>query len=305
MDRRLINDKKHKKVNNNIPTTTTAAQVRSSFFLPVVKNKIKGNKREFIIKLKNNEYKVKEIGIFLTELHRDIINAIMISRKKHKETETGYQILYNLNDVYNVLNGRISKVELKNKIQEIRATTFFIEDPEDEFKFYDFNIFSQNRITKIEYSQGRGFFKDKINYYYLAEISKGYLEFEQYDIEIFINNKIIKEIIGIKSGAVKHLIWYCISHKQLNKDFDDILREINIVNENMTKQHIYKIKQDILNNKNTLLSKFHIEIKTIEKTGKLGIFYNQIDNIYFKNNEKAEITYKKIGIESKPNIPIN
>ena len=305
MDRRLTTNKKHKKVNNNIPTTTTAAQVRSSFFLPTVKSKIKGNKREFIIKLRNNEFKVKQIGIFLTELHRDIINAVIISKRKHKETNTGFQILYNLNDVYNALNKRISKVELKNKIQEIRATTFFIEDPEDEFKFYDFNIFSQNRITNIQFGKGKGFFKDKINYYYLIEISKEYLEFEYYDTGIFIDNKIIKEIIGIKSGAAKHLIWYCISHKQLNKDFDDILREINIVNENMTKQHIYKIKQDILKHKDTLFYKFKIEIKTIEKTGKLGIFYNQIDNIYFKNNEKAEITYKKIGIESKPNIPIN
>lgn len=203
------------------------------------------------------------------------------------------------------MNKRISRVELKNKIQEIRTTTFFLQNPADTFQYYDFNIFSKNKITNMEYGKGKGFNKNKINYYYLVEISKEYLLFEYLDIQIYLNDKTLKEIINIKSAIVKHLIRYCLSQNKLNKDLLDIMNEINIVNQNMTRQYINKCKQEILKHKDILLNKFNIEIKIIEKTGRHGIFYTKNDNIYFKNDEKIGIEYKTEELNGQPNILIN
>lgn len=275
--------KKTKRVQKSMPPSTSAAQCRSSFFLPNIRNKNKSGKREFIIKIKGIEYKVKELGIPLTELHRDILDAILLSKKKYRETPKGFQVLFCLSDVYKILNHRISKNKIKDKIQELRATTYFLQDPNDAFKYFDFNILNENEITGIEYKKGKGILAGKTNYYYIATIDHKFLDFENFDLQIYMNDEITKKIIELESANNKHLVRFCLSHDQINKDLDEVLTEIGIIDDMMSKQLKYKIKKEILSDKDMLFNNFHIEIKKIEKTGRLGIFYNKIKEIYFKN----------------------
>lgn len=279
-----------------LPPTTTAAQCRSSFFLPYVKNQ-KGTKREFMINIQKTEYKVKEMGFMLTELHRDIIDSIILAKKKFRKTQTGLQILYCLSDVYKILNNRISKTELKEKIQEIRATTFFVQNPSNPFAYKSFNIFNKNEITNIEYSKNKGGRLDGIvNYYYFVEISGDYLDFTNFDLQVFLNAEITREIINIKSAVVKHLVRYCLSQNELNKDLDDILFETFIIDKKTCKADKWKKKKEILNAREYLKNIFFIEIKEIQKTGKIGVFYEKIKQIYFKN-PAIQLTYNTTIIE--------
>ena len=76
---KVKNTKVNRKPQNSIPTT--AAICRSAFFLPTIKNKKKIRDRKFLIKIKEIDYRIKELGISLTELHNDILEGILISKK--------------------------------------------------------------------------------------------------------------------------------------------------------------------------------------------------------------------------------
>ena len=95
--------KAKKKIQKSMPPSTSAAQCRSSFFMPNVRNtKNKSGKREFTIKIRGTDYIVKEVGIPLTELHRDILDAILLAKKKYRLTPNGFQVLFCLSDIYKI-----------------------------------------------------------------------------------------------------------------------------------------------------------------------------------------------------------
>ena len=300
---KVKNTKVNRKPQNSIPTT--AAICRSAFFLPTIKNKKKIRDRKFLIKIKEIDYRIKELGISLTELHNDILEAILISKKYIRETKKGFEILYSLHDIYKTLNKRISESKIKNKIQELRAITYFIEDTQDNFKYLDFNILSGSKLSGIKYSNGKGMMKGRANYYYQAIIDKKYLEFTELDLKIFINEDLLKKIIDLKSGIVKHLVRYCLSQKELNKDLEDILYEIGVINDETLKQYKYEYKKEILDNKDIIFNNFGIEIKKM-KNGRYGIFYNKINKVYFKNpiqliEHKQSESYKtSLLLENNP-----
>ena len=278
--RKLISKIVNKKKQNLIPTV--ASICRSSFFLPSIKNTKKIRDRNFLVKIKNMDYRVKELGDSLTEFHNDIFEAIIICKKQYRMTKKGFEMLYSLHDIYKTLNKRITVGKIKNKIQELRATTYFIEDPQDDFKYFDFNILSESKLSEIKYSDGKGMMKGKENYYYIAIIDKKYLDLTEFDLKIIINKDLLKKIINLKSGTIKHLVRYCLSHNQLNKDLEDILFEIGVINDKTLKQYRYEYKKEILNNKEILLDDFRIEIKKM-KNGRYGVFYKKTKDVYFRN----------------------
>jgi hypothetical protein len=271
---------KSRKKQDLIPTS--AAICRSAFFLPTIKNKKKLRDRKFLVTIRGIDCRIKELGISLTELHNDILEAIIISKKHYRITDKGFEMLYSLHDIYQTLNKRISKSKIKDKIQELRAITYFLEDPQDNFIYSDFNIISESELSEKKYSEGKGIMKGKANYFYKATISKKYLGLTEFDIGIFANKDLLKKIIDLKSGTVKHLVRYCLSHNQLNKDLEDTLYEIGIINDKTLKQYKYEFKKEILDNKDILLNNFKIKIEKM-KNGRYGIFYNKIKEIYFKS----------------------
>lgn len=279
---------KTKNIFKNHIVTTSASILRSPFFYPTLKPPKNQKKiREFLTKIKNINILVRT-NSYLTQKHKDILRATILTKEQGRFTETGsYQLLFSLNKVFIALNGRTNKNEIKEKLEELRFAAFSLSNPENKMIIYDdLNILNKFKLSFVKSPASN---KGGDIYYYLAEISAEYIKYMDFDINIFISDNLQKEIINLKSGYIKSLIDYCLTYNILNKDLEQVLNEIYIINDTIDKGQKSRIIKNIINDKS--LINFGIEIKKM-KNNRYGIFYKKNNNVYFIN-KKIEIEYQK------------
>ena len=300
-----IGHKEHKE--KEIPFSSVSQCRSDIFFAPYLKlpTNFRGKKSVKEVKINNKEVIIEKYFTILTEKHRDVLIACLLSAsKKALRKDDGYAILFSLRQVLKKLKlNKNNQAWLIEKLKELRFAPFTAIDKEDKKKQYPFTILSELKPSKIlnENIDG-GFMKDK-TYYYYAEISKEYIEFMRYDIQIYINTYILESIIELKNAETKALAWYCLSQNKLNKDIENVLLELGVLSDKTSKQmkrlKLKNIKEECQN----LKDKFGIEIKKMQ-TERLGIFYEKHKSVYFLNNKK-EIKFIDLKDERKEQIFTN
>ncbi len=274
-------------VNKKNKIQTTKAECRSSFWVSAIRmpNQIeRGIGRSFVVEIYGKQLLV-ETNTTLSELHRDILNAILLHNYKCEQTNDGhFRALFSLRSIRRALNDRISEDKIVEKLKEIKISNFFISNITDKKRFISFHIINKLSISKIENTNEKLKNLDKNDYYYFVEIDKSYFEFQDFDLKILIESNIVDQIIKIKEASIKKIIYYTLSQDVLNKDLLTILYELAILYEGMTKQRKSEIIKTIISQED-ILKKFGIEIKKMENK-KLGVFYKKDNNIMFKNADK-------------------
>lgn len=283
------------------------SQCRSDiFFAPYLKlpSNFRGKKSVKEVKINNKDVLIEKYFTILTEKHRDILIACLLSAdKKALRKDGGYAILFSLRRVLkNLRLNKNNQAWLIEKLKELRFAPFTAIDKNDKNLQYPFTILSGLKPSKVLNENAGGFMKNK-TYYYYAEISKEYIEFMRYDIQIFINKHILESILELKNAETKALVWYCLSQNKLNKDMKNILLELGILSDKTSKQmkrlKLNNIKEEWQN----LKDKFGIEIKKMQ-TERIGIFYEKHKSVYFLNNKK-EIKFIDLKDERKEQIFTN
>jgi hypothetical protein len=281
--------------------TSSITQCRNIFFAPYLKlpPKLRGIKSNKDVKINDHEVIIEKFFTLLTEKHRDVLIACLLScHNKGLKEDGSLALLFSLRQVLKKLGvEEHNQLWLIGKLKELRFAPFTVIDKNDKNLQYPFTILSELKLSKVlnENIDG-GFMKNKI-YYYYAAISKEFIEFMHYDVQIYINKHILESIIELKSAEAKTLAWYCLSQNKLNKDLEDVLKELLVLSDKTSKQvkslKLNNIKEEYEN----LRDKFGIEVKSMQNR-RLGVFYTKHKSVYFRNNKK-EIKFINFEKEQK------
>jgi hypothetical protein len=269
---------------------SSISQCRSDiFFAPYIKlpGRLRGIKFNQDVEISGKRVIIERFFTLLTQKHRDILIASLLSCEKNAFKQDGsFALLFSLRQVLKKLGiNEHHQLWLTEKLKELRFAPFTVIDPEDRKKQYPFTILSELKPSKVlNKNVDGGFMKDKI-YYYYAAISKEFIEFMHCDIQIYTNNHILESIIKLKNAETKSLAWYCLSQNKLNKNLEDVLRELGVFSNRASKQtkrfKLNNIKEECKN----LKDEFGIEIKQMANK-QLGVFYKKHKSVYFSNHKK-------------------
>ncbi len=263
------------------------SQCRYNFFMPYVKlpKNVLGEKIINYININGKEYRLIIKDCKISQIHRDILNAIVLNSIQIGIGKNGnIAVLFSQRQVLKTLghNNLSNHAWLQKKLDEMQSSLFLISDADNNCGI-TFSILLASGYSKEPIKEVDGGF-GKNSYYYFIEFNPYYLKFADIDVALFLKNKeILKRIIEIKSGILKALIWYCLSQNKLNKDLIEILNELNVINNGITKRRKNIIIKQLKDNKEYLKKEFGIEIKKM-LNGKYGVFYHKLKDVWFEKS---------------------
>ncbi len=249
-----------------------------------------------------NNLKLELKGEPLTQIHKDIIEAIILSARIKKFTKKGFDVAFSIADVLETL-GHKHKGNykwLEKKLEELFFSGFKIEIVENNQKY----VIYFHVIEKFGYLQdgsiinpktGKGFIKEKT--YFAVRFSPEFTKLAISGILIKLDRKQRERLIKTRSPFIKAFIRYCISFKELNMELTSVLFNINALNKNSSpqiKKNLFqKIKQHT-----ELLEYFGIKIKKCKKDKrKYCVFYKSKNFLHYENYILSHL--KEFGLEDK------
>jgi len=259
---------------------STVSQMRSLMFAPVVKFKQNPLFKEFIknnmiLKFKNGEDSLQVRNRFLTQIHRDILD-LMLAKAEKRQTKEGFYILVSEFSEYEILKALGHKYKenrkwFREKIQELQDIAIVLENPDKRISFHILKGYMTNKKT----GQHAVFFDNSyINYFYSRDIGVNY-------------KYLTCDIVALDSPVLKALIRFVIANKfdKFRRSLTNLLENIGINRENMSKQQYYKIIKTVKDNKDLLKDKFNIILTNDDI---VEYEYDKSISFYNKNQEQAE-----------------
>jgi len=258
---------------------STASQMRSLMFAPVVKYRQNPAFKEFIknnmiLKFKNGEDSLQVRNRFLTQLHRDVLD-IMLANAEIKTLKEGHMVISEFSE-YEMLEKLGHKYKNNVKwfreiVQEIQDIAIVLENPDKRISFHILRYYGINKLT----GRHMAVFSDSyINYFYGRDVGVNY-------------KHLINDIVALDSPILKALIRFVISNsfEKFKMSLINILEKIGINKENTSERLYRKIVKMIKDNKAILKEKFNIILTDADI-----VEYEYHDNIAFynKNQEQAE-----------------
>lgn len=263
------------------------SECRYNFFMPYVKipKRILGGKIINNIKVAGKEFRLIIKDCKISQMHKDILNAIILNSSQVGMGKYGnIAVLFSQRQVLKTLGHKnlFNHAWLQKKFDEMQSSLFAISDKDDNCGI-TFSILLASGYSKEPIKEVDGGFGEK-SYYYFIEFNPYYLKFADIDVALFLKNKeILRKIIRIKSGLIKALVWYCLSQNRLNKDLIEILSELNILNNDITRREKNIIIRQIKDNKEYLEKEFGIEIKKM-RNERYGVFYHKLKEVRFEKS---------------------
>jgi len=280
----------------------SVSQMRSVMFAPVLKDKQSNAYKEFlkndlIVKIQNGDDILQVRNRFLTQLHRDVLDLMLINanKKMFKGNEcviaefTDYEILKQLGHI----NKRNTKW-LRNIIRELQDINIILENAEKEISFHILNGYG---ISKKTGKHAVMFDDSYIKYFYTKDVGVGY-------------KHLIGDIIALDSPILKAIVRFVISNSfdEFKMSLVKILENIGINRENTNERQYRRFIKTVKDNKAILKEKFDIILtdnNVIEYKYKKDIsFYSinkeQADGVLpelIKNTEKEKQEYLKLQLK--------
>lgn len=243
-------------------------------------------------KLISIKYKVEQIS----QVHRDILDAIAIAGKKgkYRGDHNRIAIIFSLPDVLRLLGHKHinNHAWLIKKLKDLFSTKI-----EVEYKFQSGKqVMISNILQRVAYSEKFIRENHKKNLFgegklFLVVFSEEFTDLIKQDYIVFARPEIVKAILGIpkRHEFLKILVRYILTHEQINMKLTDLIKRMNLqINERLLK----KYKQQIKSHAEYLEQNF--AIKVVSKNNELYIFYK-------KDKNKIAIDFNKepIPIEIK------
>jgi len=257
---------------------STASQMRTLMFAPVVKYKQNPAFKEFIknnmiLKFQNGEDSLQVRNRFLTQLHRDVLD-LMLKKAKLKAVKEGY-----------VLVSEFSEYEMLEELgHKYKNNTVWFRNIIREFQ--DINIIWKNNKREVSFHILRGYRINKLTGQHAVIFDDSYINYF-YSRDIGVNYKhLINDIVALDSPILKAIVRFVISNsfEKFKMSLINILEKIGIKRENGERQY-QKIIKTVKDNKDLLKEKFNIVLTD----GDIVEYeYNQNISFYNKNQEQAE-----------------
>ena len=255
----------------------SVSQMRSVMFAPVLKDKQSNAYKEFlkndlVVKIKNGDDILQIRNRFLTQLHRDVLDLMLINadKKMFKGNEcviaefTEYEILRRLGHK----NKRNTKW-FRNIIRELQDISIILENAEKEISFH---ILKGYGISKKTGKHAVMFDDSYIKYFYTRDIGVSY-------------KHLINDIVALDSPIIKAIVRFILSNsfEKFRMSLVKILENIGINKENTNERQYRRIIKIIKDNKVILKEKFNIIL-----TDNDNVEYVKSDGILFYNVNKEQ-----------------
>ena len=260
---------------------TTVSQCRCGLFAPIQKSTDRSRIIAGKIQFGNMEISLSKT---LTQVHQDIILALLTYYEKKGIDEGSIVILYNQSQILRKLNQKGKNINwLSNKIQEISDIDLNVKilTEEKEIKISG-KIIVEKGSSKIK-NQATSFKNVFLAYVKFGSI---YSSFFNFDINMQIKN--LEDIIGIKHGVVKAFVKYVLTTSsgknfRLNISLRKILYEIKAIDENTPSRTLRQLIKYITDQKYFLKEKFGIIINR-----DIVFYYPKNNHAYFKNIAESD-----------------
>ncbi len=260
---------------------TTISQCRYGLFAPIQKNTARSRIIAGKIKYGNMEISLSKT---LTQVHQDIILALLTFYDRQGIDEGSIVILYNPSQILRKLNQKGKNINwLSNKIQEISDTDLNVKilTKEKEIKISG-KIIIEKGSSKIK-NQATSFKNVFLAYVKFGSV---YSSFFSFDINMQIKN--LEDIIGIKHGVVKAFVKYVLTTSSgknfhLNISLRKILYEIKAIDENTPTRTLRQLIKYVSDQRDFLKEKFGIIINK-----DIVFYYPKNNNVYFKNIAESD-----------------
>jgi len=273
---------------------STASQMRSLMFAPILKYKQSNAYKEFIknnmiLRFRNGDDNLQVRNRFLTQIHRDILDLILLRAEK-KAVKEGFLIVSEFSE-YEILKALGHKYKkhtkwFREKIQELQDIAIVLENQDKRISFHILRGYRTNKLT----GQHAVFFDNSyINYFYSRDIGVNY-------------KHLINDIVELESPVLKAIVRFVISNsfEKFKMSLVNILERLGINKENTNERQYQRIIKTVKDNKAILKEKFNIILTDndiIEYEFRKDIsFYNinkeqaeSVLPILIKNTENEEL----------------
>lgn len=207
----------------------------------------------------------------LTQIHRNILDAIFGFALAKKPMHTG--ALEILIDPYTIATKTGSSRDykwLKSKLKDMKEASVDIVDASG--LHHHGGIVSEWREANRRVAMPGGALRGDRPLLAIT-ISGAWMRIFNSTLTVGYRD-LIQSIAELDSGVLQALVRYCLTHRELNKELDEILREIGAIDTNANKRKHERARKTVID---ADLSDFGIRVRN-------GIvFYKQHSDVRFKN----------------------
>lgn len=261
---------------------TTATQSRAIMFLPLYRSEgmHKLGKDESVTVFKNNHAEVSVKGRLLTQIHRNILDAIFSYYEPARTNNDGsVSYAFTLHSLMKHLGDKHARNHswLRDRLDDMMMVVL-ITKTIDGWTNHS-HILSNHRYSE-KASNRNG---DPL---YVVTFDPYFLNYLRYDLHVH-TEKLTPQILDLKHAQTQALVRYLISHTETNKALDEVLTTIGVFRDDITDRGKRYLQAAILQESEALERDFGIVFKKMSN-GKLGVFYKQHGTIWFEqpNPEK-------------------
>ena len=262
---------------NNRPNKhpiTTVTQCRVPIFWPT--NKPPRAKGVHNLVIENSYGKATIENCKLTQVHRNLLDVILAYHHGlyfYQDGAAGF--LVDLYEVQNILQIYASNhTWVLKKLKDMMTTVFEVETKE---WMITGAIVRKHNYSKEDAEHTPDKFGENKLYYIILEAQ--FMEFFKLDTNV-LYFEFVEKIINLKSAICQALVRFCLSHRQLNQDLEEVLKQIGVLRKDTHKREKSRILQEIFLESEALINEFGIQI-TPMKNKRLGIFYTQTKGVWF------------------------
>lgn len=277
--------------------TSTVLQSRTAMFLP--SKSLSKNFQKVDIEVINKHGTILLKDCKLTQIHRNIVDCIFSYYEPHFFQSGEVAFVFPKYDLLAKIGHKSKRngTWLEAKFEEMRMAAVQLKSSqEDEDTLTDTHSFmgviSSHETTKIQCKNGG---KDK--FLYGVVFSRNFMKMFDNDINIY-SQDLTHEIISLEYAVTQAFVRLIISHREVNKSLDEILKSIGLkpgekgskqedrADGEISQEAYGSRKREILSEKERLLDVFGIDIRPMKNDGRLGVFYDQHKSVFFKKPVK-------------------
>ena len=244
--------------------TCSIQEIRLPIFAPLsrtspksaIYNDFLANKRTRIVETSWGKVQVK--GSLLTQVHKDLLDLIILNADRKKITSDGRLLIeFSTNKVLKSYGDKGENYKwFRAMLEDIMGSVISLETSDK--KGFAFHI-----ISAMKYDDNKEFMG--------ILLSSEYLKFYKESFAVNYNREIVN-LIGIESSIIKSIVRFFLSHTSLNISTDDLFKAVGVKADK--KDRFYRhIKQLIAENEETL-RKFGITLEN--------------DIFYYKGNSNVK-----------------
>lgn len=256
--------------------STTATQSRAIMFLPVLRSGMhhKLGKDESVTVFKNDHAEVSVKGRLLTQVHRNILDAIFSYYEPARTNVDGsVSYAFTLHSLMKHLGDTHARNHawVRDKLDDMMMVVL-ITKTNDGWTNHS-HILSNHRYSE-KASNRNG---DPL---YVVTFDPYFLNYLRYDLHVH-TERLTPQILQLHHATTQALVRYILSHEETNKDLDEVLNTIGAYRDDMTDRGKRYIRSTVLDEKEALERDFGITFKKMSND-KLGVFYKQHDTVWFE-----------------------